>query len=240
MQKRTLTGDRSAVQIVQARTTRDRIRCNTTQCRTRGSRRRQRRRLKQAPPATPPAPRPRGPVPARTVPLKPSLRSAPGAHKGVPRLQSLPGLIPRRLRRGCSFQAKPCFSPNETQLPVCQSPGPVPIPRKILPQADISLPMGFGSQIDCGAESPLFRKGSAMMAMPQPLGDIESMKILRTSSRNGIAIAIRKPLKIQDVANNARVSRKMYPSSHSAQIGRSRGSFNSLPFSFGNFFSDFT
>ena len=87
------------------------------------------RRLKQAPPATPPAPRPRGPVPARTVPLKPSLRSAPGTHKGIPRLQSLPGLIPHRLRRGCSFQAKPCFSPTETQLPVCQSTGPVPIPR---------------------------------------------------------------------------------------------------------------
>ena len=49
-------GDRRAVQIVQARTTRDRIRCNTTQCRTGDSRRRQRRRLKQAPPATPPAP----------------------------------------------------------------------------------------------------------------------------------------------------------------------------------------
>ena len=138
MQNRTHAGDRRTVQIVQARTTRDRIRCNTTQCRTRGSRRRQRRRLKQAPPATPPAPRPRGPVPARTVPLKPSLRSAPGAHKGVPRLQSLPGLIPRRLRRGCSFQAKPCFSPTETQLPVCQSPGPVPIPRKILQQADLN------------------------------------------------------------------------------------------------------
>ena len=29
-------GDRRSVQIVQARTTRDRIRCNTTQCRTRG------------------------------------------------------------------------------------------------------------------------------------------------------------------------------------------------------------
>ena len=61
------------------------------------------------------------------------------AQKGVPRLQSLPGLIPRRLRRGCSFQAKPCFSPTETQLPVCQSPGPVPIPRKILPQGDIMV-----------------------------------------------------------------------------------------------------
>ena len=143
MQNRTHPGDRRTVRIVQARTTRDRIRCNTTQCRTRGSRRRQRRRLKQVPPATPPAPRPRGPVPARTVPLKPSLRSAPGAHKGVPRLQSLPGLIPRRLRRGCSFQAKPCFSPTETQLPVCQSPGPVPIPRKILPQA------GFRGVILC-------------------------------------------------------------------------------------------
>jgi hypothetical protein len=129
MQNRTHPGDRRTVQIVQARTTRDRIRCNTTQCRTRGSRRQQRRRLKQAPPATPPAPRPRGPVLARAVPLKPSLRSAPGAHKGVPRLQSLPGLIPRRLRRGCSFQAKHCFSPTETQLPVRQSPGPVPIPR---------------------------------------------------------------------------------------------------------------
>jgi hypothetical protein len=54
MQNRTHPGDRRSVQIVQARTTRDRIRCNTTQCRTRGSRRRQRRRLKQAPPATPP------------------------------------------------------------------------------------------------------------------------------------------------------------------------------------------
>jgi hypothetical protein len=42
MQNRTHPGDRRAVQIVQARTTRDRIRCNTTQCRTRGSRRRQR------------------------------------------------------------------------------------------------------------------------------------------------------------------------------------------------------
>jgi hypothetical protein len=61
MQNRTHPGDRRAVQIVQARTTRDRIRCNTTQCRTRGSRRRQRRRLKQAPPATPPAPRPHRP-----------------------------------------------------------------------------------------------------------------------------------------------------------------------------------
>ena len=52
-------GDRRAVQIVQAQTTRDRIRCNTTQCRTRASRRRQRRRLKQGAaryaPGTPPA-----------------------------------------------------------------------------------------------------------------------------------------------------------------------------------------
>jgi hypothetical protein len=39
-----------------------------------------------------------------TVPLKPSLRSAAGAHKGVPRVQFLRGLIPRRLRRGCSFK----------------------------------------------------------------------------------------------------------------------------------------
>ena len=53
-----------------------RIRSNTTQCRVRGFRRRQRRRLKQEPPAAPPAPRPHGPVPARTVPLKPQLRSA--------------------------------------------------------------------------------------------------------------------------------------------------------------------
>jgi hypothetical protein len=157
MQNRTHPGDRRTVQIVQARTTRDRIRCNTTQCRTRGSRRRQRRRLKQAPPATPPAPRPRGPVPARTVPLKPSLRSAPGALKGVPRLQSLPGLIPRRLRRGCSFQAKPCFSPTETQLPVCQSPDPVPIPRKILPQGDLSVLMPNLVRNNSGAAIPLGR-----------------------------------------------------------------------------------
>jgi hypothetical protein len=73
MQNRTHPGDRRTVQIIQARTTRDRIRCNTTQCRTRGFRRRQRRRLKQVPPATPPVPRPRGPVPARADPLKPSL-----------------------------------------------------------------------------------------------------------------------------------------------------------------------
>jgi hypothetical protein len=53
-----------------------RIRSNTTQCRARDSRRRQRRRLKQEPPTAPPAPRPHGPVPARTVPLKPQLRSA--------------------------------------------------------------------------------------------------------------------------------------------------------------------
>jgi hypothetical protein len=53
-----------------------RIRSNTTQCRVRGFRRRQRRRLKQEPPAAPPAPSPHGPVPARTVPLKPQLRSA--------------------------------------------------------------------------------------------------------------------------------------------------------------------
>jgi len=55
-----------------------RIRSNTTQCRARGTRRRQRRRLKQEPPAAPPAPRPHGhgPVPARTVPLKPQLKSA--------------------------------------------------------------------------------------------------------------------------------------------------------------------
>ena len=57
-------------------TIRDRIRSNTTQCRVRGFRRRQRRRLKQEPPAAPPAPRPHGPVPARTVPLKPQLKSA--------------------------------------------------------------------------------------------------------------------------------------------------------------------
>jgi hypothetical protein len=61
MQNRTHPGYRRAVQIVQARTTRDRIRSNTTQCRVRGSRRRQRRRLKQAPPATTP-----GTPPART------------------------------------------------------------------------------------------------------------------------------------------------------------------------------
>jgi len=36
MQNRTHPGERRAVQIVQARTTRDRIRCNTTQCRTSG------------------------------------------------------------------------------------------------------------------------------------------------------------------------------------------------------------
>jgi hypothetical protein len=42
MQNRNLNhpDDRRAAQFVQARTTRDRFRCNTTQCRIRGSRRR--------------------------------------------------------------------------------------------------------------------------------------------------------------------------------------------------------
>jgi len=78
---RTHPDERRAALIAQARTTRDRIRCNTTQCCTRGSRRRQRRRLKQAPPATPPAPHPRGPVPARADPLE---TWAQGAALGEP------------------------------------------------------------------------------------------------------------------------------------------------------------
>jgi hypothetical protein len=85
-------GDRRAVQIVQARTTRDRIRCNTTQCRTRGSRRRQRRRLKQAPPATPPAPRPRGPVPARAAHLE-NLAAMPCIHGDISHRNQTPGIV---------------------------------------------------------------------------------------------------------------------------------------------------
>ena len=57
--RRTVFDERRHSQTVQARTTRDRIRSNTTQCRARGSRRRQRRRLKtgaaRCAPGTPPA-----------------------------------------------------------------------------------------------------------------------------------------------------------------------------------------
>jgi hypothetical protein len=57
--RRTVFDERRHAQTVQARTTRDRIRSNTTQCRVRGSRRRQRRRLKtgaaRCAPGTPPA-----------------------------------------------------------------------------------------------------------------------------------------------------------------------------------------
>jgi len=57
--------DRRAAQLAQARTTRDRIRTYTTQCRTRGARRRHRRRQTTGAARSAPGTPPGGPVPAR-------------------------------------------------------------------------------------------------------------------------------------------------------------------------------
>jgi hypothetical protein len=92
-----------AAQLVQARTTRDRIRTNTTQCHTRGGRRRrQRRQLKAGAARSAPGTPPGGPVPARTSLQKPQLGSAaPRARKGFPQSSALGAA--RRLCRPRGF-----------------------------------------------------------------------------------------------------------------------------------------